>query len=64
MCPWETVALGYSAFCDLFTAEEWKGFQHLSDIGLWYGASFGSPVARASGIGYVQELVSRLTHSK
>lgn len=29
----------------------------------WYNAGFGSPVARAMGIGYVQELVSRLTHT-
>ena len=64
MCPYETVALGYSSFCDLFTVEEWKAFQYRFDIMWWYGSGFGSPVARASGIGYVQELVSRLTHSR
>jgi hypothetical protein len=64
MCPYETVALGYSAFCDLFTVEEWKAFEYRYDIMWWYGSSFGSPVARASGIGYAQELVSRLTHSE
>ncbi|KAI5451363.1 hypothetical protein NCC49_001672 [Naganishia albida] len=64
MCPYETVALGYSAFCDLFTVEEWKAFEYRYDIMWWYGSSFGSPVARASGIGYVQELVSRLTHTR
>lgn len=25
MCAYELVALGGSAFCDLFTPEEWKG---------------------------------------
>lgn len=25
MCAYELVALGGSAFCELFTAEEWKG---------------------------------------
>lgn len=64
MCPYETVALGYSSFCNLFTVEEWKAFEYRFDIMWWYGSGFGSPVARASGIGYVQELVSRLTHSK
>ncbi|GHJ87932.1 hypothetical protein NliqN6_4334 [Naganishia liquefaciens] len=64
MCPYETVALGYSSFCDLFTVEEWKAFQYRFDIMWWYGSGFGSPVARASGIGYVQELVSRLTHTR
>lgn len=28
-----------------------------------YGSAFGSPVARVQGIGYVQELVARLTHT-
>ncbi len=33
------------------------------DLFFWYGSAFGSPVARVQGIGYVQELVSRLTHT-
>ncbi|KAJ9106890.1 hypothetical protein QFC20_003898 [Naganishia adeliensis] len=64
MCPYETVALGYSSFCNLFTVEEWKAFEYRYDLMWWYGSSFGSPVARASGIGYAQELVSRLTHTR
>jgi hypothetical protein len=28
LCPYETVALGYSSFCPLFTEEEWKGFEY------------------------------------
>ena len=33
------------------------------DLYFWYGSSFGSPLARVQGIGYVQELVARLTHT-
>ena len=33
------------------------------DIYFWYGSAFGSPVGRIQGIGYVQELVARLTHT-
>ena len=33
------------------------------DLQFWYGSSFGSPVARVQGIGYIQELVARLTHT-
>ena len=33
------------------------------DLFFWYGSAFGSPVARVQGIGYVQELVARLTHT-
>lgn len=33
------------------------------DLSFWYGSAFGSPVARVQGVGYVQELVARLTHT-
>ncbi|KIJ59176.1 hypothetical protein HYDPIDRAFT_101150, partial [Hydnomerulius pinastri MD-312] len=63
-CAFETVALGFSKFCELFTEKEWEGFDYacvyLTPL---YGTSFGSPTARAQGIGYVQELVSRLTET-
>ncbi|KXN93292.1 3-phytase B, partial [Leucoagaricus sp. SymC.cos] len=28
MCAYETVAIGYSRFCELFTEEEWEGFNY------------------------------------
>ena len=28
LCAYETVALGYSKFCELFTEEEWEGFDY------------------------------------
>jgi len=62
LCAYESVALGYSEFCKLFTEEEWKGFEYSMDIYFWYDSGWGSPVARALGIGYVQELVARLTN--
>lgn len=63
MCPYETVAIGFSTFCGLFTQEEWEGFDYAMDIYFWYNSAFGSPVARVQGIGYIQELVARLTHT-
>lgn len=33
------------------------------DLYFWYDSAFGSPVARVQGIGYVQELIARLTHT-
>ncbi|KAH7889210.1 histidine phosphatase superfamily [Phlebopus sp. FC_14] len=60
MCGYETVALGFSKFCELFTEKEWEGFDYAAAR---YGVAFGSPLARAQGIGYVQELVSRLTET-
>lgn len=63
MCPYETVALGHSSFCSLFTHKEWRGYQYRNDIFWWYAASFGAPVARAEGLGWMQELTARLTHT-
>jgi Histidine phosphatase superfamily (branch 2) len=56
----QTVALGYSAFCPLFTKKEWRGFQYGFDLSFWYGSGFGSPVAAAQGAGYANELLHRL----
>jgi len=79
MCAYETVAIGYSKFCELFTEEEWEGFNYalvlfsfvilltqyfLSlDLSFWYNSAFGSPVGRVQGSGYVQEMLARLTHT-
>lgn len=64
MCAYETVALGFSSFCTLFTDKEWKGYEYRNDIEWWYTSSFGSPLSVVSGVGYLEELISRLTHSE
>ncbi|KAA1471726.1 phosphoglycerate mutase-like protein [Dentipellis sp. KUC8613] len=63
-CAYETNALGFSSFCDLFTEEEWKQFEYFNDLSFWYGDGPGNPTAAARGIGWVQELVSRLTQTR
>lgn len=62
LCAYETNYLGYSDFCNLFTEEEWQGFEATLDIEYFYDYSFGNPTGRAQGIGYLQELIARLTH--
>lgn len=62
MCPYETVGLGYSPFCSLFTKDEWEGFEYSFALEYYGGNKFGSPTGRAVGVGYVQELVARLQH--
>ncbi|KAF5375037.1 hypothetical protein D9758_000392 [Tetrapyrgos nigripes] len=64
LCPYETVALGYSVFCDLFTEEEWKGFEYSLDLAFWYSNGPGNPATSALGRGWVEELVSRLTQER
>ncbi|KAL2856114.1 histidine phosphatase superfamily [Aspergillus pseudodeflectus] len=60
MCPYETVALGYSSFCTLFTWEEWEGFGYMTDLKLYGSYGMASPVGRSIGLGYVEELIARL----
>ncbi|KAL8724074.1 MAG: hypothetical protein Q9181_006998, partial [Wetmoreana brouardii] len=62
LCPYETVAFGYSAFCDLFTYQEWEGFEYSIDLSFAGNNYFQSPTGRAVGIGYVQEILARLQH--
>lgn len=62
LCAYETVALGYSEFCGLFTYEEWEGYEYSVDIDFAGNNAFQSPTGRAVGIGYVQEVRARLLH--
>jgi hypothetical protein len=62
LCAYETVALGYSAFCGLFTYEEWLGYEYSVDISFAGNNAYQSPTGRAVGIGWVQEFLARLQH--
>ncbi|KAG8626677.1 hypothetical protein KVT40_005622 [Elsinoe batatas] len=62
MCAYETVALGYSAFCDLFTYQEWEGYEYSVDISFAGNDAFQSPTGRAVGVGFVEEVLARLNH--
>ncbi|KAE9973995.1 hypothetical protein BLS_003315 [Venturia inaequalis] len=62
LCAYETVALGYSAFCGLFTYEEWQGYEYSIDLSFAGNNAFQSPTGRGVGIGWVQELLARLNH--
>ncbi|WKT54012.1 Histidine phosphatase superfamily, clade-2 [Fusarium oxysporum f. sp. vasinfectum] len=60
MCPLETVAYGFSRFCDLFTYGEWQSFSYSIDLSFSSGAAFHSATGRAVGLGYQQEVIARL----
>lgn len=59
-CPYETVAFGYSEWCDVFTFDEWQGYEYSVDLNFAGDLMFQSPVGRAIGIGYVQEFLARM----
>ncbi|KAM0449565.1 hypothetical protein ACHAO4_007587 [Trichoderma viride] len=63
LCAYETHALGYSAFCNLFTEEDFINYEYYYDLSFYYNNGPGSPVAAAQGKGYLQEFVARFTHS-
>lgn len=63
LCAFETVTLGFSKFCDLFTEDDWKGYATRKDYSYYYENSFGNPTSRARGIGWVDELHHRMTQS-
>jgi hypothetical protein len=63
MCSYETHALSFSAFCDLFTQEDYLNYEYYYDLSFYYNNGPGSPVAAAQGKAYLQEFVARFTNS-
>ncbi|KAF8870777.1 histidine phosphatase superfamily [Infundibulicybe gibba] len=64
LCPFHTVATEeLSPFCDLFTAEEFAAFDYSGDLNKYYGTGYGQPLGRVQGVGYVNELLARLTRT-
>ncbi|KAI0010048.1 histidine phosphatase superfamily [Xylariaceae sp. FL0662B] len=61
LCSYETHALGYSSFCNLFTEEDFLHYEYYHDLTFYYNNGPGSPVAAAQGKGYLQEFVARFT---
>ncbi|KAL7627517.1 hypothetical protein AAE478_001710 [Parahypoxylon ruwenzoriense] len=64
LCPFNTVADEkgkLSRFCDLFTVEEWHNYDYYQSLGKWYDFGNGSPLGPTQGVGFVNELLARLT---
>lgn len=64
LCPFTTLAsptAQISDFCHLFTEEEWHQYDYYESLNKWYGYGNGNPLGPSQGIGYVSELLARLT---
>ena len=61
LCPYETVGYGYSHFCNLFTKEEWEGYEYGNDLKFQGNNGFMNPEGKAMGLGWVQEFFRRAT---
>ena len=63
LCPFNVVANPKtpSGFCNLFTVDEWRGYDYYQSLGKYYGFSSGNPLGPSQGVGFVNELLARLT---
>ncbi|KAJ4130043.1 hypothetical protein NW768_007015 [Fusarium equiseti] len=65
LCPFNTVntpdGAGQSRFCDLFTTEDWRSYNYWQTLGKYYKYGNGNAMGPTQGVGYVNELISRLT---
>ncbi|KAF8692606.1 hypothetical protein AX14_002450 [Amanita brunnescens Koide BX004] len=62
ICPFESIAhISHSPFCDLFSVDEFASFEYVLDLDKYYGTGYGQRLGRVQGVGYVNELLARLT---
>ncbi|KAM0354064.1 hypothetical protein ACHAPU_001099 [Fusarium lateritium] len=65
LCPFNTVntpdGVGQSRFCDLFSIEDWRSYNYFMTLGKYYQYGNGNLMGPTQGVGYVNELISRLT---
>lgn len=65
LCPFNTVADPngkISQFCSLFNTTEWHEYSYYESLNKFYGYSFGNPLGPTQGVGWVNELIARLTN--
>ncbi|OAA80847.1 3-phytase B precursor [Akanthomyces lecanii RCEF 1005] len=64
LCPFETVAspdLALSPFCRAFSKDEWRNYDYYQSLEKWYVYGPGRDLASSQGVGFVNELIARLT---
>ncbi|KAL5487492.1 hypothetical protein ACEPAI_5600 [Sanghuangporus weigelae] len=64
LCALETVAnIEPSDFCGIFDPSEFESFEYYGDLRKYYGTGYGQELGPIQGVGYVNELIARLTES-
>ncbi|KAF8076950.1 phytase [Lyophyllum atratum] len=62
LCPFESVFLDdRSAFCNLFSEDEFEQFEYSGDLDKYYNTGYGQSLGPVQGVGYINELLARLT---
>ncbi|KAJ3506030.1 hypothetical protein NLJ89_g7102 [Agrocybe chaxingu] len=52
-----------SPFCDLFTPAEFAQYEYYGDLDKYYGTGYGQELGPVQGVGYINELLARLTET-
>lgn len=61
-CPFQSAYLGHlSPFCAIFSLHEWELYSYAQDLQQYENAGYGGPLGRAWSVGWVNELLARLT---
>ncbi|KAF5358598.1 hypothetical protein D9758_007734 [Tetrapyrgos nigripes] len=55
--------LKLSPWCNLFTQTDFKALEYAGDLDKFYGTGYGQPLGPVQGVGYINELLARLTDS-
>ena len=53
-----------SPFCELFDVHEWLQFNYYETLTKYYKTGVGNPLGAAQGIGFVNELIARMTDER
>ncbi|KAI0273416.1 phosphoglycerate mutase-like protein [Gloeopeniophorella convolvens] len=56
------ITIAPSPFCGLFTDREFEGYEYFADVNKFYGNGYGGNLGPVQGVGYVNELLARLTN--
>lgn len=68
MCPFDTISSNedgstLSPFCALFTDSEWSKYNYLQSLTKYYSYGAGNTLGPTQGVGFVNELIARMTHT-
>lgn len=66
LCPFETANNPngtLSPLCNLFSISDWYGYDYYKTLEKYYAFGAGNPLGSTRGVGYVNELISRMTKS-
>jgi len=59
ICAYESGYIGSSDFCNLFSEDEWAGFENTLDIEYYYDYAYGNPTGTNSHNPDVEKILTK-----